>query len=270
VAADRKLTLVHASLATVDQLFRYKASGFRLPEFPGYSDDQWGIKAHNRPWIDEVGRWERGQRVLEIGGAYSRLPEYLGSKYGVEPWIADDFGIGTDEEAMWSRWGDPRELPSKHPEVHYVFTRLGQFSDELPSGGFDRVFSVSTLEHIPESDRIPVLIDTHRLLAPGGLEIHTIDISVRRPLVMLAQRVAQVLPALALIDRRLRHDLLRWIEAFQASGVRVATEIPSLLLLLSRGVLVESADVVYRFYPPNDAPKPYVPGASLLLIIERQ
>ncbi|MEO0339959.1 MAG: DUF882 domain-containing protein, partial [Bacteroidota bacterium] len=26
--------------------------GFELDAFPGYTNDQWGIKAHNRPWIE--------------------------------------------------------------------------------------------------------------------------------------------------------------------------------------------------------------------------
>jgi SAM-dependent methyltransferase len=269
MSAGVRLRMVHASLATVEELFRAKASGFALPPFPGYSDDQWGIKAHNRPWVEEVGKWQHGQRVLEVGGAYSRFPEHLGKKFGVEPWIADDFGIGSDEEAMWSRWGDPRELPAKHSTVRYVFTRLGTFPDELPTGSFDRVFSVSTLEHIPRQHRHDVLADMHRLLAPGGLEIHTIDVPVGRPRTLAAQWLAEKLPPLRLVDKRLQHDIARWIDLFKRSGVRIAASVPSVSGLLDRRVLVESADVVYRFYPPNDAVKAYAPAASLLVVIER-
>jgi hypothetical protein len=50
--------------------------------------------------------------------------------------------------------------------------------------------------------------------------------------------------------------------------VRIKARAPSLLELLDRSTLVESPDVVYRFYPPNDAPKQYAPAASLLLVIE--
>jgi hypothetical protein len=58
------LTLTHASLATVDELFRYKDSGFKLDSFPGYTDDQWGIKAYNRPWIADVGQFQEGQKII--------------------------------------------------------------------------------------------------------------------------------------------------------------------------------------------------------------
>lgn len=262
------LTLRHISLATVDDLFRYKAAGFTLPDFPGFTDDQWGIKAHNRPWIEEAGRFASGQRVIEVGGAYSRLPEYLGTKYGVEPWIADDFGKGSPDVQLWSRWGDPTELPAKHPGVHYVFRRLGEVAPELPDEHFDRVFSVSTLEHIPRAARRSVLADMHRILAPGGMELHTIDIAVRPPRVVAAQWLAERIPPLRLLNRKLRSDIARWVNLFRKSGVRV-DRVPSSLALLDRSVLVESPDVVYRFYPPNDAPKAYRPAASLLLVIEK-
>jgi hypothetical protein len=52
------------------------------------------------------------------------------------------------------------------------------------------------------------------------------------------------------------------------SGIRVSANVPNPARLFDRCVLVESPDVVYRFYPPNDAPKAYNPGASLLVVIE--
>jgi len=261
------LVLTHASLARVAELFRYKSDGFELPPFPGYTNDQWGIKAHNRPWVAEAGRFEAGQRILEVGGAYSRLPEYLGDRYGLEPWIADDFGMAS-AEPLWERWGDPKQLPAKFPRTRYVFQRLGAFSEELPGHSFDRVFSVSTLEHIPNADRPAVLADIHRLLSHGGMELHTIDIPVQTPMRLLAKWMAAKVPPLRMLHRRLDNDMRRWFTLFRSSGVNIQARVPSLLELLDRSTLVESPDVVYRFYPPNDALKPYVPAASLLLVIE--
>lgn len=261
------LTVTSATLARVSDLFRYKSSGFTLPPFPGYTDDQWGIKAHNRPWIEEAGQFAGAHRVLEVGGAYSRLPEYLGRRYGVEPWIADDFGM-TSSEPMWARWGDPRALPSKYPGTKYVYRRLGEFASELPDKAFDRVFSVSTLEHIPLASRLAVLRDTHRLVAPGGMELHSIDIPVQSPARLMLKWVASLLPPLRMAHRRLDNEISQWMALFRASGVRIAVRPPSLLELLDRSVLVESPDVVYRFYPPNGAPKPYAPAASMLIVIQ--
>lgn len=62
------LMLTHAAMATVDELFRYKSEGSILDDFPGYTHDQWGIKAHNRPGIEEAGQFAKGQKVIEVGG----------------------------------------------------------------------------------------------------------------------------------------------------------------------------------------------------------
>ena len=126
------LVLTHARLAMVDDLFRYKSQGFKLKDFPGYTHDQWGIKAHNRPWIEEAGDFAPAQKVIEVGGAYSLLAEYLAEKHDLEAWIGDDFGL-TSKESLWSRWGNPADLPAAHPSVRYVFERFGAFSPEYPN-----------------------------------------------------------------------------------------------------------------------------------------
>lgn len=261
------LVLTHATLATVDELFRYKSQGFKLEDFPGYTPDQWGIKAHNRAWIEEAGQFARGQRVIEVGGAYSLLPKYLADKYELESWIADDFGMVSDEPE-WSRRGNPLDLTAKYPSVKYVFERFGTFSSNYPDSHFDRILTVSTLEHVPHHHRSAVLKDMHRCLRPGGRELHTIDIPTSSPKRTL---IASVIDKIAIFNKGNHYrisPIRSWIEIVRASGVKVAVSPPNPIQLLDRRILVESADVVYRFYPPENVPKPYAPSASLLLIIE--
>jgi SAM-dependent methyltransferase len=264
------LVLTNATLATVDELFRYKSEGFRLDDFPGYTTDQWGIKAHNRPWIEEAGQFARGQRIIEVGGGYSLLPKYLAEKYELEAWVGDDFGMSSGEP-IWSRWGNPHDYASERTSVKYAFERFGTYSAKYPDRYFDRIFTVSTLEHIPADSRLAVLQDIHRCLKPGGRQLHTIDIACMSPRKCIQAAVAtRVAANWPLWGERLRKRLPigRWIEAIRASGVKIAAPIPSPLQLLDRKVLVESPDVVYRFYPPNDTPKAYWPSASLLLVID--
>lgn len=251
------LVLTHASLATVDELFKYKNNGFKLEDFLGYTADQWGIKAHNRPWIDDNGQFAKGHKIIEVGGAYSLLPKYLSDKYDLEAWVADDFGMNSGE-ALWSRWGDPLELPKKYPSIKYVFERFGTFTPKCPDRYFDRIFTVSTLEHIPFQHRFNVIKDMHRCLKPGGKQLHTIDITYKSPEATLKYLLIYHIPS------EIRH----WIDVIKASGVNIKAALPDSLQLLDRRTLVESPDVVYRFYPPNDSPKGYYPSASLLLIIE--
>ena len=267
------LVLTYAALATVDELFRYKSQGFKLDDFPGYTADQWGIKAHNRPWIEEVGRFTKGHRIIEVGGGYSLLPRYLVEKYELEAWIGDDFGMSSGEP-LWSRWGDPLNLPRQHPSVKYVFEKFGNLSPDYPDAYFDRVFTVSTLEHISVDFRLAVLKDMHRCLKPSGRQLHTIDIGDVSPSrnlkAAIAVKLTGMLPLVNTIVRKHYSQIWNWIEIIKASGVKITVPVPNLIQLLDRQILVESPDVIYRFYPPNNAPKAYHPAASLLLIIENQ
>ena len=266
------LVLTYATLATVDELFRYKSQGFKLDDFPGYTPDQWGIKAHNRPWIEEAGQFARDQKVIEVGG-YSLLPKYLAEKYELEAWIGDDFGMAHGEP-IWSRWGSPLELPSKYPSVKYVFEQFGSSSSKYPDGYFDRVFTVSTLEHIPYHHRLAVFKDMHRCcLKRGGRQLHTIDIPTMSTNLTLMGAVVDKIDKFSILKKvtgKSISEIRSWFELIRASGVKITIPIPVPMQLLDRRILVESPDVVYRFYPPNNAPKPYRPSASLCIIIENR
>ena len=81
------------------------------------------------------------------------------------------------------------------------------------------------------------------------------------------------LSKLTRLSKLTQHDVLGiggWIEIIKASGIKIETSYPNSISLLDRSTLVESYDVVYRFYPPNDAHKRYSPSASLLIIIENK
>lgn len=262
------LVMTYCEFARVDDLFLYKKRGFKLETFPGYTLDQWGIKAHNRPWIEDKGLFSKGQKIIEVGGAYSLLPKYLSEKYELEAWVGDDFGIDSGEE-NWSRWGNPYDLPNKYPMVKYIFKKFGLFSSDYTEKYFDRIFSVSTLEHIPNQHRLSVFKDIHRCLASGGKELHTIDIEIPS----LKKIITASFLEKIFLRKKLIEDISQiwdWIEIIRKSGVKIACSIPSPIQLLDRRILVESPDVVYRFYPPNDSPKSYNPSASLLVIIEDQ
>jgi hypothetical protein len=152
--------------------------------------------------------------------------------------------------------------------VHYVFEAFGGFSPSFPDRHFDCVFSVSTLEHIPYASRLDVLRDMNRCTAPGGRQLHTIDIPVPRPMRALAGTAVATVGGARALRRLVNDGVDAWIDLFRRSGVAVRARRPPMLELLDRRTLVESPDVVYRFYPPTGEPKPYEPAASLLVVIE--
>jgi hypothetical protein len=260
--------LTQCSLGTMQELFEYKEQKIKLPPFPGYSVNQWGIKAHNRAWIINGGNFKKGMKIIEVGGAYSTLPLYLAKKYKLEAWVGDDFGKYNSETDLWSRWGNPKKLPKINKPVKYVFRPFGIFSKEYPKNYFDVVFSVSTLEHIPKKYHINVFNDMNRCVKPGGIQLHTIDVTTILQAVIFWS-ITEHIPIINSFSI-FESQILHWVNVIEKSGVSIDTNIPKTINLMRRSILVESPDVVFRYYPPNNKPKPYRPSASLLIKITHE
>jgi len=108
----------------------------------------------------------KGARVLEIGGANSRVLESIHLDY--ECWNADKFeGFGNG--------------PISNPKLPYkvVFDYIGNFNKDIPDNYFDFVFSISVMEHIVDSSQFqPIIDDINRILKPGGLSAQLFDITL--------------------------------------------------------------------------------------------
>ncbi|MDZ4847950.1 MAG: class I SAM-dependent methyltransferase [Pirellulaceae bacterium] len=252
----------------MEQLFLFKERGLPLKPFPGLTDDQWGIKAHNRPWIDHVGNFKSGERIVEVGGAYSLLPEYLSEQYGTESWIIDDFGGYSNETDLWQRWGNPDDWIAQHPAIRYIKKPVGMFDPELPSDYFDCVFSVSTLEHIPINLWTAIFQDMLRITKPGGRQFHCIDIPRYNFKKSFLWTLWTCLPGSYLYKA---HPMRLWKQALKKSGVRFDTKWPSMSFNFDASLMSESADVIFRFYPPKNKSKSWPAGGySLLIEIHRE
>ena len=107
----------------------------------------------------------KGARLLEVGGGESRVIEALKNQY--EFWNLDKLeGEGFGPKVLYS-----------DKSFTLVSDYIGSFSPKLPNEYFDLVFSISTLEHIPQ-DRLTisaVIEDIQRVLKPGGYSLHCID-----------------------------------------------------------------------------------------------
>lgn len=161
-------TLLELSLANVSRLYN-----FILQE--AYKA-QFSIKGFGYAWIDRSRRWQKGEKVLDVGAGYSPLPVHIQKTYECEVWAVDDFGLSSSDP-FWARGSSPQEHISSHPEVKYVLERLGTpSSSSLPENSFDVIYSVSTLEHVPCTLTPAVWKHMDRLLKPGGEMLHTIDV----------------------------------------------------------------------------------------------
>ncbi len=107
-----------------------------------------------------------GSKILDIGGGDSRILKYCRDKY--ECWNIDKLeGVGNG----------PTEIDTTG--FRLVYDYMGNFNDELPDNYFDLVFSISTLEHVPQNDPETyenILKDINRVLKPGGYSVHCIDV----------------------------------------------------------------------------------------------
>ncbi|MCB5188970.1 class I SAM-dependent methyltransferase [Methylobacillus caricis] len=108
----------------------------------------------------------RNLRIIEIGGGVSRVLPALDASN--ERWNLDEFlGDGNGVTA-------PVELEG----CKLLRKKLGDFSPELPDAYFDLAFSISVIEHIPAEALPDFFADHARIMKPGGMAYHAIDIYV--------------------------------------------------------------------------------------------
>lgn len=158
--------IVEVTLASVSRLYAYHVDNVYGADF--------SIKGFDRPWLVSSRDWQNGERVLDVGAAYSNVPIYLQRTYGCEVWVADDFGTKSNE-SFWTRDRSPQEHVLAHPEIKFVLERLGEPKSSLPEEYFDVIYSLSALEHVPGYLTRAVWSHMDRLLKPGGSMIHAID-----------------------------------------------------------------------------------------------
>lgn len=110
----------------------------------------------------------KGSRLLEVGGCDSRVLKALKNDY--ECWNVDKLeglGNGLTEVVV--------------DGYRMVRAYLGDFSEELPDGYFDFVFSISALEHVAENEENfnNICSDMDRVMKPGAFSLHCFDVVVK-------------------------------------------------------------------------------------------
>lgn len=159
--------VIEVSMGNLSRLYQYKAGEMYGVNF--------NLKGFDYPWLLASRTWKPGERVLDVGAAYSSLPMHIQETYGCEMWVADDFGLKSDDP-FWQRGQSPHEHINSHPNIKFVLERLGDpQSSSLPAGTFDVVYSLSVLEHVPTGMIRQVWKHMDALLKPGGEMIHAID-----------------------------------------------------------------------------------------------
>lgn len=128
-------------------------------------------RAFEYPWAFSVGKLEPGMRVLEVGGGLSGF-QFILARKGCEVFNVDP---GMEKHG----WPCNQQNISKLNQIFSTQVKLQNCGIEdldLPSESFDRIFSISVIEHFPAKIIPAALANVYRLLKPGGLFVCTVDL----------------------------------------------------------------------------------------------
>lgn len=167
------------------------------------------------------GEFGRGDRVLDIGSP-KLLALYLAKTVGAQVFATDidDYFVQT--------YGLIRALERISPEILHVVTEDGRklrFNDH----SFDKVYSISVLQHIPEHGDAECVREIARVLAPGGRCLITVPFAERsgmeyldRRRVYWARHSAMLNESMVFYQRRYNEQDL-FHRLIEPSGLRLRT-----------------------------------------------
>jgi SAM-dependent methyltransferase len=108
-----------------------------------------------------------GQRVLDVGSP-KLLSLFLAARLGAEVHATDLVDYFFERYEVYSR------IALGHERSRYRMAREDARTLTYPSAHFDRFFSISAIEHIPDAGDTRAIREVARVLAPGGIACLTV------------------------------------------------------------------------------------------------
>lgn len=125
--------------------------------------------------LDHIER-SKPERVLEFGHSVT-TPVFKMFGGTSEIW-----GLDSVAGAQYNNVRAMEEFRASHPNSTFVDGLFGTETDEqLPDASFDYIFSISTVEHIPESVLPQMFRTISRILKPGGIFYSSYDVFWGQP-----------------------------------------------------------------------------------------
>jgi len=125
------------------------------------------------PWAFEAGELRPGMKILEIGGSLAGF-QFVLARHGCQV-VNVDPGM----QAAGVGWPCDQNSIGRLNRVFRTAVELRNTTverAELGDGEFDRVYSLSVIEHLPAGDAAEVMAHAFRCLKPGGKFILTADL----------------------------------------------------------------------------------------------
>lgn len=113
-------------------------------------------------------------KVLEVGSGASGF-QFVLANLGLDVTSVDPL-INPSDSVEWTFQPEDlrRMARAFNAKIHFIHDFLE--NTKIASESMDRVFSISAIEHVPESGVKPLLAEVHRILKPNGFFVATIDL----------------------------------------------------------------------------------------------
>jgi SAM-dependent methyltransferase len=126
----------------------------------------YSLKGIQDGWILSLFSEKSQLKIAEVGGGHSRVLSKLSQQN--ECWNIDKFeGLGQG----------PTDIAGIS-DFKVVRAYLGDFDPAIPDQYFDVVFSISVVEHVAKAKLDAFFADCYRILKPGGMMVHAIDLYI--------------------------------------------------------------------------------------------
>jgi SAM-dependent methyltransferase len=125
------------------------------------------------PWAFFATPITNGLRVLEIGGGLA------GFQFVLDRAGCDVVNVDPGMEAHGRGWPvDAKSIARLNSAFGTRVTLHNCFLSEVPfsNNTFDRIFSISVIEHIPPDESPGIMVRAYDLLRPGGFFVITLDL----------------------------------------------------------------------------------------------
>lgn len=124
------------------------------------------LKGIQDAWILLLLQGKANLKIAEIGGGESRVLQVV--KEQNEVWNIDKLeGAGKG----------PTEV-SESSQIKLIRSYMGEYDASIPDNYFDILLSISVVEHVPADGITDFFKDCYRVLKPGGMMLHAIDIYI--------------------------------------------------------------------------------------------
>lgn len=138
----------------------------------GFQPDNNRTRIAEYPWAFHATPLQPGMVAVDLGGSLGGL-QFVIARTGprvinVDPSDAASHGWPVSEDTI--------SLLNRAYRTDVELRKVFLEDAEIPAGSVDRVFCISTIEHIPPQELPPLMAEVGRILKPGGKAVLTVDL----------------------------------------------------------------------------------------------